>query len=277
MATFDYIQVSYPLNHLSSLQFQFIQGVKTSENKYSSPIISLHTYNKAQKVIIRTTKDVTIAGSNPSNPSASHQGPSSSTNTDRQEIEEKVLCIPVEDIISVSYSADVKKEYQTFETTQERPRAPKAKLGCCGRMKQCLRETFCCCPACLCKVCKPLPVEQPQYDTNQIRNVTATRMILIEMKCIRHTNIHIPSHVQVLSSEKRLKFYEDKFLVDPIEFYLVNNSEAEGENFEAKRNEAEDLSRVVVQLRNMVFEFFYLHRTDFIFLGWPLSISNRIG
>jgi len=80
-------------------------------------------------------------------------------------------------------------------------------------------------------------------------------MILIEMKCIRHTNIHIPSYFQVLPNEKRLEFFEENFHVDSIEFYLVNNKETEENDFEAKRHEADDLIRVIVQLRNMVTGF----------------------
>ncbi len=80
-------------------------------------------------------------------------------------------------------------------------------------------------------------------------------MILIEMKYIRYTNIHIPSHVQVLSNEEKLGFFKEYFDVEPIEFYLVNNTETEGDNFETKRQEASDLIRTIVQLRNMVNRF----------------------
>jgi hypothetical protein len=154
----------------------------------------------------RTTLDVTTAGYNQSNENIFHSGPSSSNKTDKQATEEKVRCIPVEDIISVSYSTDVKIERETLETKQERARATKGKLGCCAATKQCLRETFCRCPKCPCKVCKPPPEEKPQYDTNTRQNTTAKRMILIEMKCIRYTNIHIPTHVQVLPDDKKIIF-----------------------------------------------------------------------
>jgi hypothetical protein len=219
----------------------------------------LHTYDKARKVITRTktTLDVTTPGDNRSNVNVSHSGPSSSINTDKQETDEKVRCIPVEDIISVSYSTDVKKEYEIFETTQERARAQKGKLGCCAQTKNCLRQTFCCCPKCPCKICKPPPKEIPQYDTNRRQNMTANRMVVIEMKCIRYTNIHIPSYVQVLPNDEKINFYKKYFDVDTIEFYLVNNTETDENQFKAKCHEAEEFSRTIVQLRNMVIDFFF--------------------
>jgi hypothetical protein len=71
--------------------------VKTSNNNYSSPIISLHTYTKDRKVITRTktTIDPNSLETNSSNLTRSHPVPSSSTNTDKRETEEKVRCIPV--------------------------------------------------------------------------------------------------------------------------------------------------------------------------------------
>ena len=222
------------------------KGVKTTDNNYSSPVISLHTHVKDRKVTTRTK-----ATFNPTS-----QGPSSSTKNDKQETEEKVRCIPVEDIISISYKTDVKKEYQTFETTVERARSAKPELTCCGKTKKCFIETFCsCCP---CDCCKPPPEEGPKYDTNTTRNETANRRILIEMKCVRHTNIHIPTHVQILPDEQKLKFYKENFQIDTIEFYLVNNTDTGGANdFETKRQQADDLIRTVVQLRNMVSRFYF--------------------
>jgi hypothetical protein len=194
------------------------------------------------------------------NGNISHLGPSSSTNIDKQAIEKQVRCIPIEDIISIRYSTDVKKEYQTSETRQERVRPPKPKLGCWGQFKACIRENCCCCPSCPCQVCKPIPEEKPQYDTFTQQNVTANRMILIEMQCIHHSNIDIPTHVRVLPEDEKQKFYTENFNVEPIYFYLVNNNETEQNDFQKKSYEAEKLCRIVVQLRNMVdlFSFFFL-------------------
>ena len=162
-----------------------------------------------------------------SNENISHLGPSSSTNIDKQAIEKQVRCLPIEDIISIGYSTEVKKEYETSETRQERVRPLKPKLGCCGKFKECIRENFCCCPSCPCKICKPISEEKPQYDTFTKRNVTANRMILIEMKCIQHSNIDIPTHVRVLPADEKQKFYTENFNVETIYLYLVNNNETE--------------------------------------------------
>jgi hypothetical protein len=56
-------------------------------------------------------------------------------------------------------------------------------------------------------------------------------------------------------TKKNSDFFKEYFDVDSIEFYLVNNTETEGDNFETKRQEASDLIRTVVQLRNMVNRF----------------------
>jgi len=114
-------------------------------------------------------------------------------------------CKPVEDIISIEYSTDIKKEFETFETIRERPRPPSPKLKCCGQVKRCLRKTFCRCPSCPCKKCKPPPEERPQFDTNTTQNVIAKRMILIETKYIQYSNIDIPTHVQVLPNDEKAK------------------------------------------------------------------------
>jgi hypothetical protein len=85
-------------------------------------------------------------------------------------------------------------------------------------------------------------------------------MILIEMQCIHHSNIDIPTHVRVLPEDEKQKFYTENFNVEPIYFYLVNNNETEQNDFQKKSYEAEKLCRIVVQLRNMVdlFSFFFL-------------------
>ncbi len=71
-------------------------------------------------------------------------------------------------------------------------------------------------------------------------------MILIEMKCIQHSNMNIPTHVQVLLNDEKAKCYTDNFKIDDsIQFDLVNNNEA-------KRNQAENFCHIIVQLRNMV-------------------------
>jgi hypothetical protein len=180
-------------------------------------------------------------------------------------------CTPVEDIISIEYSTDIKKECETFEIIRERAQPSPPKLKSCGQVKQCLRKTFCCCPSCPCKKCKPSPEERPQFDTNTTQNVIAKRMILIEMKCIQHSNIDIPTHVQVLPNDEKAKFYTNNFKIDDhIQFYAVNNDEAEQNNFEAKRNQAENFCRIIVQLRNMaiiVFSgfFFLINKNSVIF------------
>ncbi len=241
---------------------QKIKGVKTTESSYSTPIISLHTYTKAQNAITRT--NTILGATNQGN--ISHSGPSSSTNTKKETTKEKVRCIPIEDIISVTYSTDSKEQYETLETTQERARAPKGKLGCCGSIKKCLRETYCCCPKCPCDICKPPKEEAPKYDRNRRQNMTANRMILVEIKCIPYSNIHIPSYVQVLPDDQKMKFYKENFDVDTIEFYLFNNNETDKNNFDAKRNEADALSRVILQLRNMVFYFIFFINLNNVFI-----------
>jgi hypothetical protein len=250
------IIISYSLNQST--------GVKTSDNKYTTPVIALHMYTKEQKVTTqtKTTFNAPTSKTGRQNSFVPHSAPSSSTNLDKQEKEEKVRCIPIEDIISIEYSTEVKKEYATFETKQERQRSPKAKLGCWGLFQQCLREkcSCCCCPDCICdccptcmhNCCKTPPDEAPKYDTNTRRHVTANRMILIEMKCIQHSNIDIPTHVNVLPTDEKHKFYTENFNVDPIYFYLVNNTEPDQNDFQKKSSEAERFIRVVVQLRKMV-------------------------
>lgn len=146
---------------------------------------------------------------------------------------------------------------------QERARGPEAKLSCCGRVKRFFRGTFCCCSCCPCAICKPLPVEGPVYDTVTRNNTTAQRMVLMEMKCTRYTNIHIPSHVQILPNDEKINFYKGNFALDTIEFYLINNNETDGNDFDARCNEAEEFIRTIVQIRTMVIYFILLCSINF--------------
>lgn len=234
----------------------FITGVKIGENKYSSPVISLHTFKANNR---RSNQDVAdLRLENPEQEGS--QLPTyrvsslTTTNVRNEDRDEKVRCIPVEDILSFTFSTDVKKEYKTTETVKERPRPPKPELSCCGRMKKSIKEACCCCPSFPCEICQPEKPEELQYDRSNQTDVKASRLILMEMRYVRHSNVHIPSHIQVLPDDKKLQFYKENFFTDTIYFFLINQTDAEADEnrFDVQRQEAERLIRVVVQLRNMV-------------------------
>ena len=207
----------------------------------------MHTYNRGQKQIHGNT----TASTTTTTPNVI-LGSATSSNVRKQETDEKVRCIPIEDIISISYSTDVKKEFETIETKRERPPTPKAKLSCCGRVKECCVETCCRFECCPCKCCRRPPPKQPRIDTTTKQNVTAKRMILIEMRFVRYTNIHIPSHIEALSEQKKKDFIAENFHTDKIEFYLVNNTDKVDDDVTLKSQQAEELICLVTQLRNMV-------------------------
>ena len=236
--------------------------MKIGENKFSSPVISLHTFKINNR---RSNQDVpgltlTDPGDNGAKLPTYQADSFTTTSTRKEDMDEKVRCIPVEDILSISFSTDVKKEYKTIDITKKRPPTPKSPLGCCGQMKKSIKETCCCCPSFPCEICQPEEPEKPKYDTSSRTEVKASRMILIEMKYIRHSNVHIPSHVQVLPDDKRLQFYKENFFTDTIYFFLINQTDANPDEnrFDVQRQEAERLIRVVVQLRNMVNRLFFV-------------------
>lgn len=272
MVVFDYIPVRFSSSFRSFHSIiPFITGVKIGENKFSSPVVSLHTFKINNRRSNQDVAGLTVAdpGDNGTKLPTYHVDSITTTNFRKEDRDEKVRCIPVEDILSISFSTDVKKEYKTIETIKERVRPPKPPLGCCGRMKKSIKETCCCCPSFPCEICQPEEPEKPEYDRSDRTEVKASRLILVEMKYIRHSNIHIPSHVQVLPDDKRIQFYKENFFTDTIYFFLINQTDANPDEnrFDVQRQEAERLIRVVVQLRNMVNRSFFLSSVIDFFLG----------
>ena len=72
-------------------------------------------------------------------------GVKSSNNVDNQHIEEVVVVIPVEDILSINFSTNIKKEVETTRVTDDRALASSRKLDCCDRLLKRCRNMFCCC------------------------------------------------------------------------------------------------------------------------------------
>ena len=53
----------------------------------------------------------------------------------------------------------------------------------------------------------------------------AERKILITIEYDHYTNIHIPSHIRLLSTNDQVEFYKEKLHTDTMKFYLIDNSE----------------------------------------------------
>ncbi|CAF1190937.1 unnamed protein product [Adineta ricciae] len=142
-------------------------------------------------------------------------------------LDEMVTMIPVEDIISIHYTTDLKKSTKLKENTQQVPVVDQQ--GCC------------CCAA-----------PKPEHQTEMTTENHVHRMITIYLQYSKHSNLDTVSNARILSESDRQQFYKDH-LQPAMEkkFYLVNNIEYDSTNFEEKKLQAESLCRIITQLKGM--------------------------
>ena len=180
-----------------------------------------------------------------------HLGPSRGGERRRMERDEEVIVLPVESIISIKYSSEIKKEETEHRNVRLRTPPLPIKLGCWQRISQWCNKTFCCC--CCCNDSKGQVHHEPEQIITTISNQEAERKILITMEYIRYSNIDTPSHVRVFSPSDQFDFYRRNFhKIEPLEFYLLDNYDFEQADFDFKRMQASTLCRLVTQLKAMI-------------------------
>lgn len=181
----------------------------------------------------------------PSNSRYDHIGPLRAIEHRQMELEEEIQCIPIESIISIKYTGEIKKELTEQMHAVLEKTTPK-KLSCCGKFNQ-----WCCC----CKTSK----NQIHADTGQtiskIVDEKGERVILMTIEYIRYNHINTPSYLNALPSRDAIAFYKEHFHTDVLKFYLLNNHDFDRTNFDVKRAQGAALCRLVTQLKAMVNEY----------------------
>jgi hypothetical protein len=176
-----------------------------------------------------------------------HLGPTHGAERRNIDIDEQIIVLPIESILSIKYSSEVKKGHTEFRHARLEASLPPVKLSCCKSCSQWCGKTFCC----------------RKYPNNRIRNgpeqimtmisgQEAERWILITIEYVRYSNIDTPSHLRVLSIDAQHAFYKENLHKDILEFYLIDNNEYEQADFDLKRKQGATLCRLVTQLKSMV-------------------------
>ena len=125
-------------------------GVRTSENKYTCPVLSVHLYRHSQvKGTIANDQRIIIVDNG--NQQQTHQGPQKATLADQVTVEEDMQILPVEDVLKISSRAEMKKKLQAEVTKEVIPvyeRTENRCDRCCAPVFSCCRkmcDSCCCC------------------------------------------------------------------------------------------------------------------------------------
>jgi len=154
-------------------------------------------------------------------------------------IEQQIQMVPVEDIISIKISTEVKKAVEQQKSVALR-HAPSEELTCCQKVKKALR---CCCK-------KGVPVA-PEYVVHSNESRKATRIITVTIEHIRYGLMDTPTHLRVLPKKDQDAFYEQRFHVDTIKFHYLNSEIFDENEYNIQLQGCEALARLVMQLKAM--------------------------
>lgn len=223
-----------------------------SDNTYTCPVLEIHTWTKYTSKVsvpdvykiqgvtvgrIQTKQD--IVNRPPGSSLGSHQY--------KVDLEEKIIIIPVESILSIKYSSELKKEETESRHIRRNIPSSSIKYSCCEKFRRCCQRTFCCRRDSK----KQIYAKSEQIITTN-SNQKAERKILITLEYARYSNIDTPSHLRVTSTAFQTNFYDQHFHVDSLEFYLLDNNEFEKTDFDLKRMQGSILCCLVTQLKAMI-------------------------
>ncbi len=226
-------------------------GVRTQENTYTSPVLEVCTWRELRKETTTTqfalSQRVALGGMQTERDKADHRGLARGATQRQLEIEEETVFIPVDSILSIKHSSEIRKGHTEYQhIIQKKPQ--QVKLSCCDKVKQWCNRSFCCC----CNNSdKRLHTELPEIRTT-IQGEHAERRILVTIEYIRYSNIHTPSHVRALAISDQGAFYRENLHKDTMQFYLMDNSDCKQTDFELKHMQASVLCRLVTDFKAMV-------------------------
>ncbi len=102
-------------------------GIPTPNQTYTCPMLSIHTYHHSSK---KTAVDYAAAQFSNKKKFNRRLGPLATSKEEQLSSDETVVMIPVEDVINIYYTSDVKKRIKAEEHSRLVPVV--AQKGCCG-------------------------------------------------------------------------------------------------------------------------------------------------
>lgn len=195
-------------------------------------MLSVHICNRSASATQTNIAEATI-DNQPKRRSPTYQIGTTQNSTEANlSFDEQVLIIPVEDILSICYRTDTKKELKIQTTSKPIRRSWKKKRGCCR--------------------CADDEESEPEHRTNEtIENKSAKRVIVVTIEYLRYGRIDTPSHVRILNESDRVAFYRSRMNVDILQFYLLISEESNPNQFNLQRKQAETLSCLITCIKQM--------------------------
>ena len=191
-------------------------------------MLSIHTYRQSSQ---KTAVDYAAAQFSNKKKFNGGLGPYAILNEEYLSSGETVVMIPIEDIISIHYTSDVKRSIKAQQLSRLVPVV--AEKGCCGGC------------------CKSAP--EPERQTEIVEAKDAQRVVTIHLQYSRYSNLDTVSNIRILPESDRAQFYKNLFQPSlELKFYLVRNTEYDSANFDVKRAQAENLCRIIMQLKGMI-------------------------
>ncbi|UJR07871.1 hypothetical protein I4U23_012153 [Adineta vaga] len=201
-------------------------GAPTSKTTYACPILSIHTYKQSSEKIAFDYTSMQLSNKKRYD---RHLDAVTTAREEQLSSEETVIMIPVEDVINIYYTSDVKRSIKTREHSKRVPVVDQK--GCC------------CC-------CKEAPGSG--RETELIEDKHVQRMITIHLQYSKYSNLHTVSGARIVPESDRTQFYKNHFQPNTeMKFYLLHNMEYNSTNFEQKKEQAENLCRIIMQLKGL--------------------------
>ncbi|CAF0845426.1 unnamed protein product [Adineta steineri] len=130
----------------------FYPGVRTADNSYTCPMLAVHLYRqgKFNVNIAQDNRTVTFAGRNNQQ---TYEGEKQFVSNYNASTEEEVIMVPLEDVMHISYKADVKKGILSdikSHVTPVHELSENCCDRCCASIANCCRKIrdCCCCRCC---------------------------------------------------------------------------------------------------------------------------------
>ncbi|CAF0845460.1 unnamed protein product [Adineta steineri] len=216
---------------------KFYPGVCTSDNSYTCPMLAVHLYRHRKYNANKSQDSRTVAYAG-RNHQQTHQGEKQFISTQNASAEEEVIMVPLEDVIQISYRADVKKDIQADIKSHVTPVHELSENGCdrcCAPIVNCCRKTRDCC--CCQGEMKVAPLVQ---NTRTITDADPNRN-----EDYVEEDLPLPKVEKSCCNSCRCWCCRKKILVRLIK--KTNTKAAQ----QAERSEAEVLCRTVMQLKGM--------------------------
>lgn len=163
------------------------------------------------------------------------------------EVDQTIQILPVEDIVSIRVSTDLKKDVLQRISSRLKEKPPE-ELTCCENVKKCCMKNVCCC-------CDKEVPEALDYDRTNETNTRTKRAVVITIEYFPYGLLDTPSNVRLLSSEKQAEIYNKYCRTETLKFHYVRSGNLEENKYKEALKSCETLARIVMQLKGMIGQY----------------------